>query len=103
LTLTPSIAGVSIKSQTIEGSLSQIRAVQIERRVVTTTTEDSGSSTRELFYVTLLLRQGLLLGASDTVHLRTDAPLGSRYASEAQIAYAIANFLKLPVPETVNV
>jgi hypothetical protein len=93
-----------LKSQTTEGSLSQIRAVQIERRVVTNATEDSGtSSTREIFQVTLLLHHEPLLGASDTLHLREDTPLGSGYASEAQIAYAIANFLKLPVPDTVTV
>ena len=90
-----------LKSTTTEGSLSQIRAVQIERRVVTTTWDSV--STKELFYVTLLFQQGLLLGASATVHLREDSPLGSRYEIEAQIAYAIANFLKLPAPDTVTV
>ena len=92
-----------LKSRTTEGMLSQIRSVQIERARVVTTAGDSGSSTKELFYVTLLLQQGLLLGASDTVHLREESALGSRYESEAQIAYAVADFLKLPVPETVTV
>jgi hypothetical protein len=87
-----------LKSQTTEGSLSQIRAVQIERR---TTTTEHGTS--ELFRVALLLRQGLLLGASDILLLREDTAVGSCYESEARIAYAIANFLQLPVPETVNV
>lgn len=91
-----------LKSQTTEGSLSQIRAVQIERRVVTSTSSED-SSTREIFYVTLLLHQGMLFGSSDTLHLREDAALGTRYESEAQLAYAIADFLKLPVPETVSV
>ena len=86
-----------LKSRTTEGSLSLIRAVQLERRTVTTEHE-----TREIFRVALLLQQGLLLGASDTLLPREDTALGSTYESEARIAYAIANFLNLPVPETVN-
>jgi hypothetical protein len=87
----------ALKSQTTEGSLSLIRAVQLERRTVTTEHE-----TREIFRVALLLQQGLLLGASDTLLLREDTALGSSYESEARIAYAIADFLNLRVPETVD-
>jgi hypothetical protein len=87
----------ALQSRTTQGSLSLIRAVQLERRTVRTEHE-----TREIFRVALLLQQGLLLGASDTILLREDTALGSTYASEAQIAYAIANFLNLRVPETVD-
>ncbi|MBA2734597.1 MAG: hypothetical protein H0U54_17180 [Acidobacteria bacterium] len=87
-----------LKSPTTQGDLSLIRAVQIERTRVTT--EDR---TKEVFRVVLLLRQGLLLGASDSLPLREGLPLGSTYESEAQIANAIANFLDLGVPETVDV
>jgi hypothetical protein len=86
-----------LKSRTAEGSLSLIRAVQIERRTVTTEHETS-----EIFRVVLLLQQGLLLGASDTMPLREDRAVGSSYQSEARIACAIANFLHLPSPETIN-
>lgn len=87
----------ALKSQTTEGSLSLIRAVQLERMTVTTEHE-----TREIFRVALLQQQGLLLGASDTLLLREGTALGSSYESEARIAYAIADFLHLPVPDTVN-
>jgi len=87
-----------LKSLTTQGDLSQIRAVQIERTTVTTE-----HRTEEVFRVVLLLRQGLLLGASDILPLREGLPLGSTYESEAQIANAIANFLDLGVPETVDV
>ena len=86
-----------LKSRTTEGSLSLIRAVQIERRTVTTEHETS-----EIFQVVVLLQQGLLLGASDTMPLREDRAVGSSYQSEARIAYAIANFLHLPSPDTIN-
>ena len=88
----------ALKRETTEGDLSQIRAVQIERRAVTT---DNG--TREVFRVALLLSQGLLLGMPDTLVLREETPVASGYESEARIAYAIANFLQVPVPEMVDV
>lgn len=86
-----------LKSQTTVGSLSEIRAVQIERTTATTEHE-----TREMFRVALLLRQGLLLGSSDVLLLREATTVGSRYETEARIAYAIANFLQLAVPETIS-
>jgi hypothetical protein len=36
------------------------------------------------------------------VRLREGSPVGSNYSDEAQMAAAIAKFLKLPPPETVN-
>ncbi len=86
-----------LKSQTTVGSLSEIRAVQIER---TTATNDN--ETREIFRVALLLRQGLLLGSSDVLLLREAPTIGSRYETAARIGYAIANFLQLAVPETIS-
>jgi hypothetical protein len=86
-----------LKSQTTSGSLSEIRAVQIERTTATTEHE-----TREMFRVAMLLRQGLLLGSSDVLLLREATTVGSRYETEARIAYAIANFLQLAVPETIS-
>ncbi|MGH9901461.1 MAG: hypothetical protein ACRD68_06560 [Pyrinomonadaceae bacterium] len=87
-----------LKKETTEGDAGQIRAVQLERRAVTTE-----HGTREIYRVALRLRHGLLLGASDTLVLREETPVGSRFESEARIAYAIADFLRVPVPETVNV
>jgi hypothetical protein len=86
-----------LKSQTTVGSLSEIRAVQIERTTATTDNE-----TREIFRVALLLRQGLLLGSSDVLLLREAPTVVSRYETEARIGYAIANFLQLAVPETIS-
>ena len=86
-----------LKSQTTVGSLSEIRAVQIERTTATTDNE-----TREIFRVALLLRQGLLLGSSDVLLLREAPTVGSRYETEARIGYAIANFLQLAVAETIS-
>ena len=88
-----------LKSQTTEGSLSQIRAVEIERSTVRTTK----SGTREIFSVALLLQQGLLFGASDSVLLRKGTAVISSYERETKIASAIAEFLQLPVPEMVNI
>ncbi|HWP42770.1 MAG TPA: hypothetical protein VNO14_06020 [Blastocatellia bacterium] len=53
--------------------------------------------------VLLHLRHGLLLGAPDTMVLREATPIHSYYESEARIANAIAEFLKLPAPVIVNV
>lgn len=91
-----------LKSRTIQGSLSQIRAVQIERRLVVSGGKYH-SRTREIFRVALLLHHDLLLGASDTLVLRDDWPLGSCYESESQIANAIANFLDLPIPQIISI
>jgi len=43
-----------------------------------------------------------LLGSSDVLLLREATTVGSRYETEARIGYAIANFLRLEVPETVS-
>ena len=87
-----------LKRRTTEGDLSQIRAVQMERKSIATE-----HGTREVFRVVLLQWQGLLLGASDGMVLREEAPMNSYYENEARIAIAIAGFLDLPVPEIVDV
>lgn len=87
-----------LKSPDMQGDLGQIRAVQIERTIVATE-----NSTEEVFRTVLLLRQELLLGASDILPLREGKPIGASYESEAQIANAIAKFLDLPVPQTIDV
>ncbi len=85
-------------SATQEGLLSQIRAVQIERRLLPQS-DDGG--TREAFRVVLLLQQGMLFGSPDTVPLREDT-LFNHYESEVRIANAVAKFLDLPGPDTVT-
>lgn len=89
-----------VKSKTTEGILSEVRAVQIERTVVSST--EPGQQSREVFRVALLLGKGMRLGSSDVVHLREGTPVGSNRENEARMASAIAKFLKLPPPETVN-
>jgi hypothetical protein len=86
-----------LKRHTLEGGLNEIRAVQMERRTVAGENE-----TREVFQIVFLLRQGLLLSAADCMSLREKSPVNSYYENEARIAYAIADFLKLPAPEVIN-
>ena len=69
----------------LEGSLSQFRAVQVERRT------DDDSET----YMVALLMQGLLLGQSDTQFLREKRPLFNSRAAESRIAAAISKFLNI--------
>ena len=89
-----------VKSKTTEGILSEVRAVQVERTVVSST--DGEHQPREIFRVALLLGKGMRLGSSDIVHLREGTPVGSNHENEAQMASAIASFLKLPPPETIK-
>lgn len=77
----------------MEGSLSQIRAVQVERR----SDEDS-----EIYMVALLM-QGLLLGAPDTQILRENKPALNSRAAETRIAAAISKFLNINRQFVVNV
>lgn len=89
-----------IKSETEQGSLSQFRAVQIERRLVST---DDG--TTEIYRVALLKNEGLLFGSPATQHLREGdyQPIFSSYSSEARIARAISNFLEFSTLDDVDV
>lgn len=89
----------ALKSKTIEGDMSQVRGVQVERRV-TTNTEEAGST--ETYRTVLLLKQGLLFGSPDIVPLREDSPVGSYYETETQIAGAISGYLALDVAQLVD-
>lgn len=89
----------ALRSKSTQGDLSEIRAVHIERRVITSVEH---TDSREIYRAVLLLHNSLLLGASDTVPLREEEPLGSSYDIEAQIARSIANYLELRVPEVIE-
>jgi hypothetical protein len=88
-----------LKSRTTEGTLSQIRGAQVERRV-NTNTEDN--STVETYRAVLLMKQGLLFGSPDVLPLREDSTMGAYYETEAQIASAITDFLKLNMADVVD-
>ena len=85
------------KVKTTEGDLGEIRAVQIERRKV-----DTEHRTAEVFRAVLLLSQGMRFGSSDVLPLRESSPIGASYESESKLASAVASFLNLPGPETVD-
>jgi hypothetical protein len=88
-----------LKSQTEQGSLSQFRAVQIERRIVST---DDG--TAENYHVALLKNEGLLFGSPARAILRegNSQPIFSNLSSETRIAKAIASFLNFPSTEVID-
>jgi hypothetical protein len=88
-----------LKSQTFEGNVSQIRGVQVERRI---TGNSADNTSKEVFRAVLLLRQELLFGTPDVVPLRENYPLGSYYETETQIASAITNYLELEIAQLVN-
>ena len=69
----------------LQGSLSQFRAVQIERR-----TDDDSQ-----IYMVALLTQGLLLGQPETQFLREKRPLFNSRAAESRIATAISKSLNI--------
>ena len=89
-----------IKSETEQGSLSQFRAVQIERRRVST---DNGTS--EIFSVALLKNEGLLFGSPSTAILREgdSQPIFSNFSTESRIAIAISSFLNFSSTDVVDV
>jgi hypothetical protein len=82
-----------MNSDVLEGSASQFRAVQVERRA----SDDSE------IYMVALLCQGLLLGQSDTQILRENPPLLNSRETESRIASAIARFLGVPREGVVDV
>lgn len=83
-----------IKKDISEGSLSQFRAVQVERRP-----NDEGGEK----YMVALLMQGLLLGASDTQILREKPPVFNSVAAETRIANSISKFLNIKRQGVVDV
>ncbi len=88
-----------LNKDVLEGSLSQFRAVQIERR----TNEDSETYSKTYTYMVALLMEGLLLGQSDTQILREQPPLFNSKAAENRIAAAIAKFLNIERQGVVDV
>jgi hypothetical protein len=89
----------ALSRKTIEADLGQIRGVQVERRIRTTSQE---VGVTETYRTVLLLKQGLLFGSSDIVPLREDSPVGSYYETETQISGAISGYLAVDVPQLVD-
>jgi len=88
-----------LKSSSMEGSVSQIRGAQVERRV---NSNPETNETTENYRAVLLLKQGLLFGSSDVQPLREDSTMGAYYDIEAEIASAITNYLALDMAEVVD-
>ena len=101
-----------LRKDVLEGSASQFRAVQIEKRIrddrdldemafdqVLHTDSRSGGET----YMVALLNGGMLFGQSDTQILREDPPFLNSRATESRIAAAIAKFLNIPREGVVDV
>ncbi len=89
-----------IKSQTEQGSLSQFRAIQIERRFV----EDEYTES-ETFHIALLKNEGLLFGSPSRVIFREESsqPIFSNLSTEFRIAEAIEKFLDFSPTEVIDV
>jgi hypothetical protein len=81
------------KKDVLEGSLSQFRAVQLERR----------SSDDDSTYMVALLMQGMLLGQPDTQILRENPPIFNNYETEERIAGAISSFLNIKQADDTDV
>jgi len=88
-----------LRNDVLEGSASQFRAVQVERR----RTEGNSDQFDTEKYMVALLMQGMLLGQSDTQILRENPPLLNSLAAEKRIANAIAKFLDIPRQGVVDV
>lgn len=88
-----------VKSQTEQGSLSQFRAIQIERRL------DDDGETSETFHIALLKNEGLLFGSPSRLILREGSshPIFSNFSSESRIANAIEKFLDFSPTEVIDV
>lgn len=89
-----------LKSETEEGSLSQFRAVQVERRLVS-----GEGGIEENYHVALLKTSELLFGSPPVLILREgdSHPVFSSFSSETRIAKAITDFLDLPPAEVIDV
>ena len=88
-----------LKNRSSEGSVSQIRGAQVERRVVTSN-EDLRKS--EVYRTVLLLNQGMLFGGSDVIPVRENSTIAVYYQTESQIANAISSYLKLSGVQLVD-
>ncbi len=86
-----------LNKDVLEGSASQFRAVQVERRVT------KGGSFDKTTYMVALLVGGMLFGQSDTQVLRETPPFLNFLSTEKRIANAIAKFLAIPLQSVVDV
>ena len=80
------------KKDVVEGTLSQFRAVQVEKQHVRNTTN----------YNVVLLQQGPFLSGADTYILRENQPLVESLEAESKIATAISEFLKIERLDTLG-
>jgi hypothetical protein len=89
-----------IKREIEQGSLSQFRAIQIERRLISTDDE-----TTENYHVALLKNGDLLFGSPPRAILREEDsyPIFSDLESESRIAKTIATFLNFSSAEIIDV
>lgn len=94
-----------LRKDVLEGSASQFRAVQIEKRIrddrdATSLVGDmllkTDSRSGDEVYMVALLLDGLLFGQSDTQILREDPPFLNFRSTENRIANAIGKFLNIP-------
>ena len=95
------IQGSLLRKQTAEGSVSQIRGVQVERHVVSGT-DDMGSYSKETYRPVLLLKQGMLFGSPDIIPLREDSTVDPSYETATEIAAGITSYLSLNAAESVD-
>ena len=95
------IQGSLLRRQSAEGSVSQIRGVQVERHVVSGT-DDMGSYSKETYRPVLLLKQGMLFGSPDIIPLREDSTIDSSYETATEIAAGITSYLSLNAAESVD-
>lgn len=80
----------AFKKDSIQGALSQFRAVQVQRKEVS-----GDNSTQEIYHVALLEQGGLLFGSSGTQVLREEPPVFNSFEAESRIASAISSFLNV--------
>ena len=92
-----------LRKQSAEGSVSQIRGVQVERREVSGGADSGNYTSREIYRPVLLLKQGLLFGSPDIIPLRGDSTVDSSYETATQIAAGITSYLSLGAAESVDV
>jgi hypothetical protein len=99
------------RKDVLEGSASQFRAVQVEKRIgddrdfgdiVSDGIRGTDSRGGMESYMVALMCQGLLFGQSDTQILRENPPLLSLRKTEVRIAKAISKFLGIPSEGVVD-
>lgn len=83
------------KKETIEGGLSQFRAVRVHREI-----RSGGDTTRSYRYIVNLLQDGMVLGGAHEQPLREETPILNWHANQMLIASAIASFLKIELHDT---